>query len=367
MKDIEELILKSIYGTLTSSEQEVLNVWLADSGNKKRYIRVRQRLLQRDAVQFLAEVDTEKALRLSHRRRHHRSIGIAAAIVGVAATIFFAVWLWPVGESGIYPAGEQTAMEHATITLASGEVLDLSSGSLTHQSDAEEIEVTDKDIHIKKGMPSVGYNVLKVPHGESYSINLPDGTRVWVNALSELKFPSSFEGADERIVELTGEGYFEVAHDVAHPFRVKTEQQLITVTGTAFNVSAYVGEISRTTLCEGSVEVKTPAEKMVRLVPGQQLSVTPSGQMEVEEVHPQIFTSWIHGIYYFENQTLDEVFKVLCRWYDIHEVVFDSTIGEQELFSGKLRKSDKLETILQVIERGSNRSIKYKDGILEIK
>ena len=72
MKDIEELILKSIYGTLTSSEQEVLNVWLADGGNKKHYIRVRQRLLQRDAVQFLAEVDTEKALRLSHRRRHHR-------------------------------------------------------------------------------------------------------------------------------------------------------------------------------------------------------------------------------------------------------------------------------------------------------
>lgn len=369
MEELENLILKSVYGTLTSAEQGTLNTWLTDAKNQKQYIRIRERLLQRDTIQFLAEVNTEKALRLSYRRRYRRLISMAATAVS-AAIIFLLISLWPTGESEIFPAGEQIAMKHATITLASGEVLELNRDSLKHSSVAETIEVTDKDIHIKENVPSssTGYNILRVPRGESYSIKLSDGTKVRVNALSELKFPSSFKEMKERVVELTGEGYFEVAHDTLHPFRVKTEMQLITVTGTMFNVSAYSGEVSRTTLCEGSVVVKTTTEETVRLLPGQQLSIPAAGgRPEIREVNTEFFTAWMNGEYYFDNQTLREVFNTLSKWYDIDEVQFVSIMDEQNLFSGKFRRSDRLETILQMIERGTNFSIEYVDKKVTVK
>lgn len=368
MKEIEALILKSVFGTLNTSEQERLNLWLEDEEHQRFYMRIRKRLLQRDTVRFLAEVDTEKALRKSYRRRHHYSYSIAVA-AGIAAVVCLMIYLWPASSPEKLPGERQIAQQHATITLSSGEVVSLEQDSITHYSDAEIIEVSNKGINIKenKSTTSVGYNTLNVPHGESYSIKLPDGTKVWVNALSELKFPSSFKNMDERVVELSGEAYFEVAPDKAHPFRVKTEQQLITVTGTAFNVSAYAGETSRTTLCNGSVTVETAKEKKINLVPGQQLSVSSSGEFEIEKVNPQLYTTWINGIYSFEDQTLKDVFKVLCRWYDIQKVVFNLDDEEKQLFSGKLRRSDDLETILLVIEKGSNRVIEYKDETVIIK
>ncbi|MFR8080746.1 MAG: FecR family protein [Odoribacter splanchnicus] len=117
------------------------------------------------------------------------------------------------------------------------------------------MDVSERLKFVKKGNHQSRepvYNTLTVPRGENYSIVLADGTRVWVNALSSLKFPTSFKGADSRTVELVGEGFFEVAHDTLHPFRVMTAQQTIIVTGTAFNVTAYAEEVSRTTLCQGS-------------------------------------------------------------------------------------------------------------------
>ncbi len=371
MKDIKGIIIKSVYGTLSAGEQMQLDAWLADADNRKRYSRIRQRLLQRDAITFLAEVDTEKAYKQIHQRLHRHTLRIAVATISIAAALLGAVWLWQMPQESrqeaTFIAEVPITKQQATLELATGEVLALDATAQTHQSEQEVIEIANKEIQIKKGAQTVGHHTLNVPHGDNYSITLTDGTRVWVNALSQLKFPSSFEGLNERVVELTGEAYFEVAPDKAHPFKVRTAQQLITVTGTAFNISAYADDATRTTLCEGSVEVKTPAEENIQLIPGQQLTITPNGEHTIAEVNTQLFTAWIHGIYYFDNQTLDEVFGVLKRWYDIREVTYDSAANRHQLFSGKLRKTDTIETIIKVIERGSNRSIHYENGTMEIK
>ena len=205
-----------------------------------------------------------------------------------------------------------------------------------------------------------------MPRGENYSIVLADGTRVWVNALSSLKFPTSFKGADSRTVELVGEGFFEVAHDTLHPFRVMTAQQTIIVTGTAFNVTAYAEEVSRTTLCQGRVTVETFAGDVVRMIPGQQLSVDESGETELREVNTDIYMAWMKGEYYFDSRTIEEVLTELEKWFEINEVEFTDASFKQRLFSGKFKKSDGLEIILRTMERGIEGRIEYKDGRVTI-
>ena len=212
----------------------------------------------------------------------------------------------------------------------------------------------------------IRYNTLNVPRGKNYALTLPDGTRVRVNALSQLKFPSSFSGNAKRQVELKGEGYFEVARDTAHPFEVKTAQQTIIVTGTSFNISAYENETNRTTLCSGKVIVETPQGEQIPLSPGQQVATDLSGKTEIMEVDTDIYTAWLKGIYYFDEKTLTEVFKELSKWFDISEVNYIDPALEERLFSGKLKKADGLEVILQVIEQGSRSKITNDKGHLKI-
>ena len=276
--------------------------------------------------------------------------------------LLLSCWLrffcWPVVQT--VPVKVESQSHGATIVLSNGEEVRLGDTVLNHRLREANIDVANGEIKVqatnvetKVESKVIAYNTLKVPHGESYSITLADGTRVWVNALSSLKFPSSFEGSAERIVELVGEGFFEVARDTVHPFRVKTVNQTIVVTGTAFNVEAYVGEVSRTTLCQGQVIVEASVGKPVFLSPGQQLSVDKQGEVVVAEVNTDVYTSWIRGEYYFDNQTLDQVLLELGKWFEIKEVIFFDPALERQLFSGKFKKSDGLETILKVIERGS--------------
>ena len=369
--DIKQIILKAIYGKLSDDERRKLEVWLGEAGNRGLYDRIRGHLESRDAVQFLAEVDVERALGRIRRRRRKAIVTISSLVAGIAAVVLVTVLLWPVVQT--VPVKVESQSHGATIVLSNGEEVRLGDTVLNHRLREANIDVANGEIKVqatnvetKVESKVIAYNTLKVPHGESYSITLADGTRVWVNALSSLKFPSSFEGSAERIVELVGEGFFEVARDTVHPFRVKTVNQTIVVTGTAFNVEAYVGEVSRTTLCQGQVIVEASVGKPVFLSPGQQLSVDKQGEVVVAEVNTDVYTSWIRGEYYFDNQTLDQVLLELGKWFEIKEVIFFDPALERQLFSGKFKKSDGLETILKVIERGVGAEINCSNGQIRI-
>lgn len=364
--DVKQLILHAIYGGLSDRERDELNHWLETEDNRRVYEKICRHLEKRDAVEFIAELDTEAALRKTRRRLRRSRTVVLTIGVSIAAIVLIGLLINPVVKTAI-PSSETGS--YTTITLASGEILKLDGSEIEHFSDDADIRVSGEKINVRAGKAQVSapaFNTLTVPHGENYTITLADGTRVWVNALSSLKFPASFEGAAERVVELTGEGYFEVAHDSIHPFRVISSRQTIFVTGTEFNISAYEGEVCRTTLCCGSVIVETAAGEKQHLLPGQQFSVDPSGITTVAEVNTDLYTAWRKGEYYFDNQTLDEVFLTLGRWFDIREVNFNDPAMKMRLFSGKLRKSDGLEIILQVIERGTQGRIDYHKGQLDI-
>lgn len=228
--------------------------------------------------------------------------------------------------------------------------------------------------------------ILNVPRGYVYRVMLPDGSKVWLNASSSLKFPATFEGTPKRSVELHGEGYFEIEKVMLKsqdgiqkmPFVVVTDQQEIEVLGTHFNVSAYPNDGNvKTTLVEGSVRVKPflqgdkllsaldPSSsdplkvglgkaygKAVLLKPNQQAILTGS-DISVKAVDANEAFAWTDGEYIFRNTPLDVIMGTVTRWYDV-EVVYHKKIARTVLLGGSISKSTTLSETLKMLELTAN-------------
>jgi len=194
-------------------------------------------------------------------------------------------------------------------------------------------------------------NTITTPKGGQYQIHLPDGSKVWLNAQSSLRYPTFFN-EKERLVTLTGEAYFEVAKSNAQqPFKVLTENQTVEVLGTQFNINSYADELDvKTTLVEGSVKVvsnlteNNPAA-MVILKPGQQSSLI-SNRFAIDFVNTDQFTAWKNGMFVFKDANLKTMMRTLSRWYDI-DIVYEGKLPNQE-FSGDIYRNLNLDQILEV-------------------
>jgi len=177
-------------------------------------------------------------------------------------------------------------------------------------------------------------------------VRLPDGTRVWLNAASSLHYPTSMSQA-RRVVELTGEAYFEVAHNKAKPFVVVTASQDIEVLGTHFNVNSYQDEINTvTTLIEGSVKVSTEKQQML-LKPGQQ-SIGTDNRLKVLTADMEQALAWKNGQIRFSNATLEEILKQAARWYNI-DIRYNGTLPVVKL-TGAISRSDNMDVLLKLLE-----------------
>lgn len=195
------------------------------------------------------------------------------------------------------------------------------------------------------------YNVLQVPMGGFYKLELSDGSRVWLNAGSELRFPVSFVG-NERNVYLKGEGYFEVAKDETRCFNVHLNQATVTVLGTSFNINAYPDEKKiSTTLVNGAVRFRTEQNRQnVVLEPGRQCIMDiATGQTLVREVDTRIYTSWVTGRFVFRFMNLEAIIRQLQRWYDFEISYLSPEIKEYE-FQGVIQRDSKIEDVFKAIE-----------------
>lgn len=188
---------------------------------------------------------------------------------------------------------------------------------------------------------AITYNTLTTPRGGEYRLTLSDGTKVWLNAASSIRYPAVFTGK-ERTVAVVGEAYFEVKHDSKMPFKVQVGTETIEDLGTRFDVNAYPDETSiKMTLLEGSIKVG----KMV-LTPGQQAIVGENGDLTViVKKNPEDAISWTKGFFSFNNATLREVMQKLSRWYDI-EVFYQEGADNMQRFSGKIDRSLTLTELL---------------------
>lgn len=238
----------------------------------------------------------------------------------------------------------------AVLTLANGQKIiltDAEIGVLSNENGIFISKTADGElvyINNNQALQQESINQIDIPKGENYQIKLPDGTKVWLNAASSLRYPSAFIGK-ERQVELSGEAYFEVAKNKDKPFKVKTSNQTIEVLGTHFNVNSYPDENwTRTTLLEGSVKVNRK-EKSIILKPGEQaLTATQNTNIQTSVVDTEEVLAWKSGYFLFENADIKYIMRHLARWYDI-EIEYSEEITKQK-FGGAFQQSASLEELL---------------------
>lgn len=196
---------------------------------------------------------------------------------------------------------------------------------------------------------NVEYDTIVTPRGGQYSILLPDGSKVWLNAGSSLRFPTSFTG-DSREVTLTGEAYFEIAKQEARPFRVLVENLQVQVLGTRFNIMDYKEEGAiKTTLLDGAVRLDNAASSLV-LRPAQQgkVAIDGTGPIAIQKLdNPELPIAWVNGLFEFKHDNITTVMNQLARWYDV-EIVYN---GKPHMtFTGSLERNNKASDILRVLE-----------------
>ena len=202
----------------------------------------------------------------------------------------------------------------------------------------------------KHGEKKLEYNTLTIPRGGEYRLKLEDGTNVWLNAETELRFPVAF-GDSERRIFLKGEAYFDVAKEAERPFVVCVNGVDVTALGTEFNIAAVQGgDEVLTTLVNGSVWVVNEEGADCILTPAEQ-AVCKKGVVgiEVQKVNTNLYTSWKDGYYAFDKQPLGEIMRTLERWYDIH-VVFADSVAEKLRFSGRVKRYEDIDNLLTMIK-----------------
>ena len=240
--------------------------------------------------------------------------------------------------------GQQIILEQATrkIEESDGTMLHSDSGALVYTANIEKISSV------------VMYNTVSIPRGGEYRLELADGTKVWLNAETELRFPVNFTGG-RREVYLKGEAYFQVKRDEKHAFMVHTSMGVVEVLGTSFNVRDYEGEQEVvTTLESGKVMyVSEGSKEQVILEPGYQTLEKRSSQVEVRKVDPIQYIGWREGKYVFEDMALEDIMQTLCRWYDIDVVYADPTVKKFH-FTGDLERYESINVFLNFIETGGD-------------
>ena len=246
----------------------------------------------------------------------------------------------PKKNNEIVPGGNK-----ATLTLANGSVITLdsaSNGILTQQGNIKihklsnglvAYDVSNQNM-VQKG--KVDYNTISTPRGGEYQVTLSDGTKVWLNAASSIRFPVIFAGKERKVV-ITGEAYFEVAKNKEMPFKVEANSSEVEVYGTHFNVNAYDDEAAiKTTLLEGKVKVSVPGQSPEFLMPGQQADVNKQGNIKIlDHVDTDLAVAWMHGYFQFKSADLQSILRQISRWYDV-DIVYEGNVNLH--FTGQLSK-----------------------------
>jgi len=244
----------------------------------------------------------------------------------------------------------------ATLTLANGKKVVLSNeanGQLASEAGVTINKTKNGElvytVHAAEGAAPSQFNTLETAKGEQYQVALPDGSHVWLNAASSLKYPVAFAG-NERLVELTGEAYFEVAHNKAMPFKVKTGQQEVEVLGTHFNINAYNDEkATATTLLEGSVKVTLASNhNSVVIKPGQQSLVNNAG-LNVQEVDTDEAVAWKNGYFQFSDENLGSIMRKVSRWYNV-EIEYKDASLQQQVFTGTVSRYKNVSQVIKTLE-----------------
>lgn len=370
MKDnIYHLIEKYLDGTITPAEEEQLMAWYqdhnqadiewpAESADEEEQVRLR--MLMRLNQQINPPVAKPNTTR---RLWYYLSAAASVLIILGLAAYFYSPQLH---QPGPQPSTAQALKDigpggnKAILTLANGDKVvleDARNGIISQQGNAA-VNKTDSGSLFYNDVSSnaaanIVYNTLNTPYGGQYQITLQDGTKVWLNAGSSLRFPTSFPG-NERNVTLTGEAYFEVAKDKARPFFVTVNAgsaapMNVRVLGTHFNINAYPDEQHNiVTLLEGSVKVDC-GEANAMLAPGNAAILNKtSGKFNIKDGDTEAATAWKNGYFLFDNEKVESIMRQISRWYDV-EISYQGDVSGKAI-GGSLSRSKNVSEVLNMLE-----------------
>ncbi|SHM41513.1 FecR family protein [Flavobacterium saccharophilum] len=366
--EIDDLIIKLLNGTIEEEEKLNLEKWISTSETNKKIVENFQnkewvtaelgKIYKFDKEagwksihQALEAKDKIKVIKLQWRR-----IAVAASLllcIGIGSLILFRKSP-PVQVVEIPQVIDdaEPGRTGAILTLSDGKkiVLDNSkNGQLSNQNNTMVSKTNGGLVYNAGKNAATVYNTMTTPKSRQYSLQLADGTKVWLNAFSSITFPTVFS-SNTRDVKLTGEAYFEVAKDKKKPFRVFVNDIKINVLGTHFNVNAYGDEDNiKTSLLEGSILINQK-NQAVLLKPGQQAQSKKSGAIIVKNnVNLDEVMGWKNGVFYFENASLKVVLDQLSRWYDV-DVVLEKGVDNRK-FEGEIERSLNLSQVLKILEK----------------
>ncbi len=350
----KELLSKYKAGQCTDVEMALVEKWLFMFNNEDVDL----------SDERIEEISKEIWLNLPQPATVHRKVVLWPRIAAAASILLFlsvgAYFLLHKKQPAL-----QVAQVHdiapggnkAILTLANGRkisVTDAAIGSLMQQAGSKIAKTADGQLVYTgvKANAKMVYDTLTIPRGGQYQLKLADGSKVWLNAATSIRYPESFTGTERKVELISGEAYFEVVHNARMPFRVVATGQTVEDIGTHFNISAYSDDpVIKTTLLEGSVRVsKINSNEQQLLKPGQQSAVSSSGNgIMVTEANTDEAVAWKNGDFSFNNEKIESIMRKLSRWYNI-EIQYNGNITD-EGFYGKISRSKNISEILKMLEQ----------------
>lgn len=369
---MEELLYKYLNNTLSEEEHQKLQAWLKkDKENLKVFENIvgewnlTEKYIDNSKEKILSQILTQNNPIVKEPRDQSIYWNGAIKKIALAAAAVAALFVLNLYDFGFN--SDKSSVVNSFQSIESGKskaVLTLDNGKKIDLVDDQKLNLESDDTKIIGGGNSITYlqkisdpkkqkyNILKTPRGGEFFITLSDSTKVWLNAESQLKYPVVFLG-DIRRVELTGEAFFEVAPNKNKPFQVISGDQIIEVLGTSFNVSSYNDDIEVvTTLLEGKVKINQTFgdKKSILLSPNEQSILNKeNGSIENIKVDPNHFIAWKSGKFYFKQEKLKDITKVLSRWYDV-EIFFVNSVAENIRFTGRFKRYENFDHVRSIIE-----------------
>lgn len=364
---------KSLAGTLSEEESKELSAWIAESpDHEETWKTLSDSSYLQDSYRNWKMVSTgqpRENMRLRIRAREKpRRLAFAAA-AATLLTLLLVAALYALNRSERryrdlrasyetlrYMDAIHPGQTRAQLTTEDGKIIVLGSDQQGNDAALKAAETADNARKRQERADRLALNKLEIPRGGEFRITLEDGTEVWLNAESSLRYPEHFSGA-RREVELSGEAYFKVAKESGRPFQVRIAGQVIQVHGTEFNVMSYdEDKFVYTTLVEGSISLRpeNAVSSELILTPGHQAVFAKADcSTSVQLVKPEVVTSWRNGMFVFEDQSLDQIMRQLSRWYDF-SYAFSSEEAASTVFMGRVPRYGTFGEVLEILEKSGN-------------
>ena len=377
MQKIDWYILKrSIKGDLTDEEKQTLGVWLNESEENRGYYRKMQSFFAHGEED--KEIDVLKNFRQFERKTYGKRRRLIFGVLKYAAVLVVlvgSVVLWrglgtDSRETGTRQFALAPGIEKAILYTGTGERIVLEAQVRRNIVVADSFRVQqDSNVLNYAAMNAEGkvineMHMMRVPRGGEFSMKLSDGTMVYLNAETDLRYPVQFND-DERRVVLMGEAYFDVTKS-GKPFVVEANGFEVRVLGTRFNVHAYKGETRfETTLEQGSVEVKTK-DHFLLLEPGEQAVLTDEGRLSKQKVDVHRYTAWKDGHFVFDDERLEDVMNTVARWYDIKVFYHNQDVKDVRI-NGNISRYRDFSVLLEKIEKLDVAQFEIKENTIIVK